>query len=268
MSVSPSDQWSAAADPVTIKGFDPALLSASLLAAAKGSASITVIIPAKDEVGTIGLVLDAVTPHLGSGLVDEIVVVDDGSRDGTADAARREGVTVLSLEGGAGKGAAMAAGVEASSGELLVFLDGDVENTTDAFVPRLLGPLLLDPEVMLVKAYYERPLEGEASGGGRVNELMARPALALLFPELALVRQPLAGETATRRSVLEKVGIERGYRVEMGLLIDVFTQWGPAAIAEVDLGVRIHRNRPLSELAPMATEILAVALERSANAQP
>ena len=161
----------------------------------------------------------------------------------------------------------MIAGVEASGAELLLFLDGDVENTTEHFVPRMLGPLLLEPELMLVKAFYDRPFGDQPTGGGRVTELTARPALALLFPELASLRQPLAGETATRRSVLEKVGLEDGYRVEMGLLIDVALQWGASSVAEVDLGVRIHRNRPLGDLAPMAREILAVALERAAGAQ-
>jgi glucosyl-3-phosphoglycerate synthase len=161
----------------------------------------------------------------------------------------------------------MAAGVDASAADLVLFLDGDVENTTTSFVPRMLGPLLLDAEIMLVKACYDRPYGDQPTGGGRVTELTARPALALLFPELAELRQPLAGESATRRAVLDKIGLEASYRVEMGLLIDVYLQWGATSIAEVDLGVRIHRNRPLADLAPMAREILAVALERSATAQ-
>ena len=235
--------------------------------AAKGSTTSAVIIPAKDEETTIGGVLDAVLPHLECGLLDELIVVDDGSSDATAEVAARPGVTVLRRREGGGKGAAMSAGFEASSAELLLFLDGDVENTTEHFVPRMLGPLLLDPEIMLVKAFYDRPFGDQPTGGGRVTELTARPALAVLFPELASLRQPLAGETATRRIVLEKVGLEDGYRVEMGLLIDVALQWGETSIAEVDLGIRIHRNRPLGDLAPMAREILAVALERAAGAQ-
>ena len=254
-----------AGSPSPIRQFSADALGDEAVLDAKGDHRISVVIPAKDEASTIGAVINAILPHgpLGTGLVDEILVVDDGSRDGTADIAREAGATVLTLQGG-GKGAAMAAGVEASSGDLLVFLDGDVENTAPHYVPRLIGPLLFDADVKLVKAYYDRPFEGEASGGGRVTELAARPALRLLFPELAQVRQPLAGETATRRDVLDKVGLERGYRVEMALLIDVGATWGPSSIAEVDLGIRIHRNRPLSELGPMATEVLAEALERSA----
>jgi glucosyl-3-phosphoglycerate synthase len=248
-----------------VKRFDAAALTHEAVRAAKGTTTISVIIPAKDEASTIGGVLAAVLPQVAAGLVEEVLVIDDGSSDGTAEVARSAGATVLTLEGGGGKGAAMAEGLAASQGELVVFLDGDVENTTTDFVPRLVGPLLLDPEVQLVKAFYDRPIEGDASGGGRVTELSARPALRLLFPELADVRQPLAGETASRRAVLEKVGLEEGYRVEMALLIDVGARWGAAAVAQVDLGVRIHRNRPLSELGPMATEVLAVALERFAS---
>jgi glucosyl-3-phosphoglycerate synthase len=256
--------WETTGEPSQIKQFDAAGLDDALVLSAKAGHRVSVIIPAKNEASTLGAVIAAVLTHgpNGSGLVDEILVVDDGSDDGTADVAAHAGADVLTLAGG-GKGGAMAAGVGASTGDLLVFLDGDVENTAPHFLPRLIGPLLFDADVMLVKAYYDRPFEGEAAGGGRVTELAARPALRLLFPELVQVRQPLAGETATRREVLDKVGLEKGYRVEMALLIDVGTSWGAASIAEVDLGIRIHRNRPLSELGPMATEVLAVALERS-----
>jgi glucosyl-3-phosphoglycerate synthase len=225
-----------------------------------------VVIPAKDEAPTIGLVVAQVHPHsvgCGGGLVDEILVVDDGSVDDTAAAATAAGGRVLSLEGGSGKGAAMAAGVDASCGDLIVFLDADVENMTPAYLPSLLAPLLLDESVVLVKGAYDRPIDGAATGGGRVTELAARPILRLLFPELAAIRQPLAGETALRRTVLDEVALDEGYRVEIGLLIDVWRRHGLAGIAEVDLGSRAHRNRPLDELGDMATEVLAAALSRA-----
>ncbi len=200
----------------------------------------------------------------GSGLVDEVLVVDDGSSDRTAEAAEAAGGRVLRLRGGGGKGQAMAAGFEASSGDLVVFLDADVQNTTDTFVSGLLAPLLLFDDVTLVKGFYERPLHGEPTGGGRVTELVAKPAIELLFPDLGLddVRQPLAGETAAHRWVLEKVGFAEGYGVELGLLIDVARRFGARSIAQVDLGTRIHRNRPLSQLRPQAVDVLRAALER------
>ena len=234
----------------------------------KADQLVSVIVPARDESETIGAVIEALNPHRigGTGLVDEILVVDDNSSDDTAEIAGRAGATVLSLRAGGGKGGAMAAGVEAAVGDLVVFLDGDVENTSADYVPRLLGPLLVDSSIQLVKGFYERPFEGRPRGGGRVTELTARPALALLFPELAELRQPLAGETAVRREVIRELGLDAGYRVEIALLIDIALRYGPGSIAEVDLGVRVHRNRPLDELGLMAREVLAAVLERSGSA--
>lgn len=236
------------------------------LLSAKRGLRVSVVIPAKDEEATIGAVIAQVHPHsvdCGGGLVDEILVVDDGSLDDTAAIATAAGGRVLSLDVVGGKGGAMAAGVEASCGDLIVFLDADVENMTPTYIPDLLAPLLLDPNIMLVKGFYERPIEGASTGGGRVTELAARPILSLLFPELAGIHQPLAGETALRREVVLELGLDRGYRVEIGLLIDVWRRWGMTALAEVDLGSRAHRNRPLDELGAMATEVIAAALERA-----
>lgn len=245
--------------------FDAAVL------AARRPGPVSVCVPARDEERTVGAVVGAVRRHLtaaggGVDLVDEIVVVDDGSLDATAERAAEAGAVVVRSgvpRGTGGKGAAMAAGAAASIGELVVFLDADVENTAPHFVAGLLGPLLLDPEVQLVKAFYERPLHGEPSGGGRVTELVARPLLDLLFPELAWVRQPLAGETALRRGVLRHVELEQDYGVEMGLLVDVAERFGVGAVAQVDLGTRVHRNRPLDELRPQATDVLRAALARA-----
>ena len=144
-----------------------------------------------------------------------------------------------------------------------MFLDADVENFTPHFVVGLLGPLLADDDVALVKGFYERPLHGRPGEGGRVTELVARPVLDLLFPSLAGVRQPLAGETAAPRSVLEKAGLDGGYGVELGLLIDVADRFGVDAVAQVDLGRRVHRNRPLAELRHQATDVLRAALDRA-----
>jgi glucosyl-3-phosphoglycerate synthase len=231
--------------------------------------TVSVCIPARDEGSTVGSVVRAVVQpflaaHGGDGLVDEVIVLDDGSADDTAAQARNAGARVVRGPGGAGgKGRAMAAALEASAGDVVAFLDADVANTTPAFVTGLLGPLLTDEDVALVKGVYTRPLGGEPTGGGRVTELVARPVLELLFPELSAVRQPLAGETAGHRWVFEKVGFADGYGVELGLLIDVARGLGADRIAQVDLGERIHRNRPLHELRPQAVDVLRAALERA-----
>ena len=235
---------------------------------AKGDRLVSVCIPARDEGSTVGSVVRAVVqPFLaragGNGLVDEVLVLDDGSSDDTVEQARAAGARVVSRhEGDGGKGQAMAAALEAAHGDVVVFLDADVANTTPAFVTGMLGPLLLHDDVALVKGFYTRPLHGDPTGGGRVTELVARPVLELLFPELSGIRQPLAGETAAHRWVFEKVGFADGYGVELGLLIDVATHLGADVLAQVDLGERIHRNRPLHELRPQAVDVLRAALGR------
>jgi glucosyl-3-phosphoglycerate synthase len=224
------------------------------------SASISVIIPAKNEAATIGAVLDSVTHH--AGLVSELVVVNDHSNDDTATVAHHHGARVITLDGPSGKGQAMSAGLDVSTSEIVVFLDADVLNTTTDFVPRLVQPLLERPDIQLVKGYYERPLHNMPTGGGRVNELAARPILSLLYPGLGEIRQPLAGETAGRRSAFGTITLEAAYGVEIALLIDVARQFGVRSLAQVDLGIRRHRNRPLEELRSMAVDVLRAALLR------
>ncbi len=226
----------------------------------KGTTGVAVIIPARDEATTVGSVIDMVQVH--DHLIDELIVVNDHSSDDTATVADHHGARVVHCEGPGGKGAAMLAGVAASTSEILVFLDADVLNTTADYVARLIQPLLERPAIELVKGYYVRPLHNMPTGGGRVNELAARPILSLLYPGLGEIRQPLAGETAVRRSALEAITLEPDYRVEIALLIDCAKLFGVHAIAQVDLGIRRHRNRPLEELRPMAVDVLRAALER------
>ena len=238
----------------------------ALIAEVTPPASVAVIIPARNEATTVGSVLDAV--FAAGPLVCDVVVVDDHSSDDTATVAERHGARVLTLTSPTGKGGAMAAGVAATDADIIVFLDADVTSPSAHYVPRLVAPLLTREHIGLVKGFYVRPLHDMPTGGGRVNELTARPALSLLHPGLGEIRQPLAGETAIRRSLLERCPLATAYGVEIALLLDVAAQYGVDTIAQVDLGTRRHRNRPLEELRPMATEILGVILERYGVALP
>ena len=214
--------------------------------------TITVVVPAKDEAATIGPVVEAILNC--DGIVNELIVVNDHSSDDTPAVAAHHGASVLRLEGAGGKGNALRAGLLESSSELVVFLDADVTNTTPAFVLQLVQPLLERSEIQLVKAYYVRPLLGMPTGGGRVNELAARPILSLLFPGL--------GETAGRRSAFNQISLESAYGVEIAMLIDTARRFGVRSLAQVDLGTRHHRNQTIEELRPMAAEVLRAALER------
>ncbi|MGZ4521002.1 MAG: glucosyl-3-phosphoglycerate synthase, partial [Mycobacteriaceae bacterium] len=238
----------------------------------KGSRTVSVVLPALNEEETVAEVVAAVRPLLGS-LVDELVVLDSGSTDATRQRAAEAGATVITREQALpsvapveGKGEVLWRSLAATSGDLVVFLDSDLVEIDPGFVTALVGPLLSDPRTALVKGFYRRPLrvEGEQSetGGGRVTELMARPLLAALRPQLAGVIQPLGGEYAATRALLENVPFAPGYGVEIGLLLDTHARHGLAAIAQVNLGVRKHRNRSLLELGVMSRQILGTALRR------
>ncbi len=227
---------------------------------------VSVCLPARDEEATVGPIVAAIVRELVErrGVVDEVVVVDDGSTDGTAAAAAAAGAMVVAaadvLPGqgpGTGKGEALWKALHVATGDIVVFIDADLRDFDPAFVTGLLRPFA-DPGIGYVKGFYERP-----DGGGRVTELVARPMIGLFFPELAHIRQPLGGEFAGRREVLEQVPFVQGYGVDLGLLVDVAARFGVESIAQADLGVRNHRNRPLDELAVQATSVLRVALLRA-----
>jgi glucosyl-3-phosphoglycerate synthase len=251
-----------------VRRFDHRELDVRALAGAKGDRSTSVCLPARNEAATVGAIVERIAEHP---LVDEVVVVDDHSDDGTGDAAASAGALVVRaadvLPGygsGPGKGQALWKAVASSTGELVAFCDADLRDFKPHFITGLLGPLVADDGVAFVKAYYRRPgPEGQPRGGGRVTELVARPLLHLLFPEIADVIQPLAGEFAARRSVFERLPFVDGYGVDIGLLIDAARSCGVDHLAQVDLGVRTHRNRPLDELGPMATIVLMTALRRA-----
>lgn len=258
-------------------GGEPAALAAVVDAKARAGCSLTVCLPAADEADTIGPIVATIRRELVERvpLVDEILVVDDGSTDATATVAADAGARVVAerailpeVPAGSGKGNVLWKSLHASTGDLVCWIDADIRDFRAHFVTRLVVPLLDDPAVQLVKGFYRRPLHDEPTGGGRVTELMARPLLSHLFPRLADLVQPLAGEYAGRRTALETLPFVMGWGVELGLLIDVMARFGRAAIAQADLGVRAHRNRPLDELSPQALAILVTALRRAGLTSP
>ena len=240
-----------------------------------GGTTVSVVIPARNEAATVGAVVTTIRAALMDriAVVDELVVVDADSHDDTAAVARRAGARVVRqsevlphLGTGPGKGEAMWKGLAATNGDLVVYVDADLEDLRPHVVTGLLNPLVEDPAVQLTKSVYDRHLsrDGEVQevGGGRVTELLARPALARWFPDLAGVVQPLSGEVAARRSLLTELPFVRGYGVEVAMLIDVFRRHGLEAIAQVDLGGRAHRHQDLAALGRMAAELLQVVLDR------
>ena len=243
--------------------------------AAKGDSRVSVVLPALDEEATVGRIVRVIRRELVErrGLVDELVVVDSGSTDDTIAVARAAGADVVRREDvlshlppRPGKGEVLWRSLAATTGDVVVFVDSDLSDFTSTFVTGLLGPLLTDPAVQFVKATYDRPLnrpsDVQPAGGGRVTELVARPLLALHWPELTGFVQPLGGEYAARRALLERLPFACGYGVEFGLLVDTLEAVGLDAMAQVDLSRRKHRNSDLHKLGQMATEILQVAERR------
>lgn len=247
--------------------FDPAVL-----ADLRGATTVSVCIPARNEEPTVGQIVERIRAELVDGLhlVDEIVVVDDHSTDRTAAVAHDAGAVVVDASNvlvdhgrGHGKGEALWKSLYASTGDLVIWCDADVRDFDTKFISGLLGPLLTDASIGFVKGFYERPVDGQVRGGGRVTELVARPLLTMCFPDLGGIVQPLSGEYGGRRSILERIPFVTGYGVDIAMLIDIAEQFGGDSIAQVDLGERIHRNRPLHELSPQAAQVMQAALRRT-----
>jgi glucosyl-3-phosphoglycerate synthase len=245
------------------------------LVAAKGGTTISVVLPACNEATTVGHIVEMVRERLmlRHRLVDQLVVVDSCSTDATAEVAEAAGATVVHqdevlghLPALTGKGEAMWKGLYATSGDVVAFLDADITDCPPEFITGLVGPLLSDPDVAYVKGFYRRPWQHDGhpspEGGGRVTELVARPLLNLYWPSLAGFVQPLAGEYAGRREVLEAVPFVSHYGVEIGLLIDLLDLVGLDALAQVDLGQRRHRHQDILALGRMSTQIMLTAFDR------
>lgn len=252
-------------------------LAREAVAEVKGAATVSVVIPARDEAQTIGPIIASIRRDLMADLVvvDELLVIDSDSTDATATLARDAGATVHSaaeirpdLGWFPGKGEAMWKSLFVTSGEIVVFIDGDLTRFSTTYITGLLRPLLTDERTQLVKGFYRRDLalpDPAALGshqGGRVTELVARPLINLWWPALAGVMQPLAGEWAARRELLRSLAIPCGYGVEFAVLVDTLEHCGLDAIAQVDLGIRAHTHQDLASLGTMAAEILAAAARR------
>jgi len=246
-----------------------------LIAAKRSSnTTVSVVLPALNEEKTVGEIVAVIRRDLmlKVPLVDEIVVIDSGSTDRTSEVAAAAGARVVHrddilprIPAVPGKGEVLWRSLLVTSGDIVCFVDADLKEFSSEFVSGIVGPLLTEPGVDLVKAMYDRPL-GEASGqGGRVTELMARPLLNMHWPQLAGFVQPLGGEYAARRSLLEQLPFPVGYGVELGMLIDALHLVGLDALAQVDVGVRKHRHQDGQALGRMSAAIYRTAQLRLAR---
>ncbi|MFD8421989.1 glucosyl-3-phosphoglycerate synthase [Streptomyces sp. NPDC059466] len=246
-----------------------------IMSAKRASGStVSVVLPALNEEETVGEIVAVIRDDLMRRvpLVDEIVVVDSGSTDRTSQVAAAAGARVVHrdeilprIPAVPGKGEVLWRSLLVTSGDIVCFIDADLREFSSDFVSGIVGPLLTEPGVDLVKGMYDRPLAGAAGQGGRVTELMARPLLNMHWPQLAGFVQPLGGEYAARRSLLEQLPFPVGYGVELGMLVDALHLVGLDALAQVDVGERKHRHQDGQALGRMSAAIYRTAQLRLAR---
>jgi len=233
--------------------------------------SITMCIPAHNEAATIGRVVEYVRRFRDDHprLVDEILVVDDRSDDGTANVAVAAGARVVTTAeycpgGSRGKGDAVWASLQACETDLIGWMDGDLVEFPERLVPELFAPLMDDDSVQLVKGAFTRiNADGTTVVGGRVTSLTAKPLIEILNPELAQLADPLSGVFAGRAKVIREFDIERDYGVDVGIVLDVSRRFGPWAIREVHLGRIVHRQQDIDRLSVMATMVARTIIDRN-----
>jgi len=259
-----------------LRSFHHAEFPAERLAAER-TASVSVCVPTRQCAATIGATVEALLALRDQHVVDEVVVIDAASLDGTSAIAAQRGARVvqeveLLPEFGPvlGKGDAMWRALSVLEGDIVVFVDGDSADFDAHFALGVLGPLVVEPELQFVKGFFRRPLRvGDTvvpDGGGRVTELCARPLLEVFYPELAAFRQPLAGETAARRALLQRLPFATGYGVESGLLIDAYAHVGLAGLAQCDLESRQNDHQSLQALSAMARAVVQALTARLVDA--
>ena len=236
---------------------------------------VSVCLPTLNTADTVGETLRVFRTELVERhrLIDQLCIIDSRSTDGTLEIAASEGAQVFfddeilpDLEPATGKGEALWKSLFVLEGDIIAWVDSDIENIHPRFAYGIVGPLLAEPEVGYVKAFYERPLkdaEGlRSTGGGRVTELTVRPVFNLFYPDLAGLIQPLSGEYAGRRSVLDSVPFFTGYGVETGLVLDIYRRFGLQALAQTDLEVRVHQNQSIEALSRMSFGIMQTVFRR------
>jgi glucosyl-3-phosphoglycerate synthase len=242
--------------------------------------TVSLVLPARNVADTVGDIIaeiralnERMPEEAGVPLVDQILVVDADSEDGTAEVARRSGAEVYSENGllsrygdAHGKGDAMWRSLTVARGDLVMFADADTRDFVPEFVYGTLGPLLSVPGVRFVKGAFRRPFKSyetvEADGGGRVTELTTKPLFNLFYPELTGFVQPLAGEFAADKELFCSIPFLTGYAVETGIMIDVYKKVGLGAMAQVDLGTRQNRHQPLRDLSRMSYSVLRAVARR------